>query len=42
MLRRNVFTKTLHDLRWPTFWAGLALFAIAVDPVGVKIPLAGS
>jgi ABC-2 type transport system permease protein len=29
MLLRNVFTKTLRDLRWPTFWAGLALFLIA-------------
>lgn len=29
MLLRNVFGKTLRDLRWPTFWAALALFAIA-------------
>ena len=29
MLLRNVFTKTLRDLRWPTFWTGLSLFAIA-------------
>jgi len=29
MLLRNVFAKTLRDLRWPTFWAALALFAIA-------------
>jgi ABC-2 type transport system permease protein len=29
MLLRNVFTKTLRDLRWPTFWAAFALFAIA-------------
>ncbi len=25
MLLRNVFTKTVRDLRWPTFWAALAL-----------------
>ena len=25
MLLRNVFTKTLRDLRWPTFWVGLSL-----------------
>jgi len=29
MLLRSVFGKTLRDLRWPTFWAALALFAIA-------------
>jgi ABC-2 type transport system permease protein len=29
MLLRNVFGKTLRDLRWPTFWTGLALFLIA-------------
>lgn len=29
MLLRNVFGKTLRDLRWPTFWVGFALFAIA-------------
>ncbi len=29
MLLRNVFGKTLRDLRWPTFWAAFALFAIA-------------
>ncbi len=29
MLLRNVFTKTLRDLRWSTFWTGLAMFAIA-------------
>jgi ABC-2 type transport system permease protein len=26
MWMRNVFTKTLGDLRWATFWVGLALF----------------
>ena len=26
MLLRSVFTKTLRDLRWPTFWTALALF----------------
>ncbi len=25
MLLRNVFTKTIRDLRWPTFWTALAL-----------------
>jgi ABC-2 type transport system permease protein len=25
MLLRNVFTKTLRDLRWPTFWTSLSL-----------------
>jgi ABC-2 type transport system permease protein len=25
MLLRNVFTKTLRDLRWPTFWVALSL-----------------
>jgi ABC-2 type transport system permease protein len=29
MLLRNVFGKTLRDLRWPTFWVALALAAIA-------------
>jgi ABC-2 type transport system permease protein len=29
MLLRNVFGKTLRDLRWPTFWTSFALFAIA-------------
>jgi ABC-2 type transport system permease protein len=29
MLLRNVFTKTLRDLRWPTFWTGFALFVTA-------------
>lgn len=29
MLLRSVFGKTLRDLRWPTLWATLALFAIA-------------
>jgi beta-exotoxin I transport system permease protein len=29
MLLRSVFTKTLRDLRWPTFWTSFALFAIA-------------
>lgn len=29
MLLRSVFGKTLRDLRWPTFWTALALFAIA-------------
>jgi ABC-2 type transport system permease protein len=28
MLLRSVFRKTLRDLRWPTFWTSLALFAI--------------
>ena len=25
MLLRNVFTKTLRDLRWPTFWVALGM-----------------
>lgn len=25
MLLRNVFTKTIRDLRWPTFWVALSL-----------------
>ncbi len=25
MLLRNVFTKTLRDLRWPTFWVAISL-----------------
>lgn len=29
MLLRNVFTKTLRDLRWPTFWVALALAILA-------------
>ena len=29
MLLRNVFTKTVRDLRWPTFWTGLALLVLA-------------
>jgi len=29
MLLRSVFGKTIRDLRWPTLWTALALFAIA-------------
>ena len=25
MLLRNVFTKTVRDLRWPTFWVALGM-----------------
>ena len=25
MLLRNVFTKTIRDLRWPTFWVSLGM-----------------
>ena len=25
MLLRNVFTKTVRDLRWPTFWISLGM-----------------
>jgi len=28
MLLRNVFTKTLRDLRWPTFWVALGMGAM--------------
>jgi ABC-2 type transport system permease protein len=28
MLLRNVFFKTVRDLRWPTFWVGLGLAAM--------------
>jgi len=29
MLLRNVFTKTVRDLRWPTFWVGLGMGVMA-------------
>lgn len=29
MLLRSVFGKTIRDLRWPTFWAGSAVFLLA-------------
>ena len=28
MLLRNVFTKTIRDLRWPTFWVSLGCGAM--------------
>jgi len=28
MLLRNVFTKTVRDLRWPTFWIALGMGAM--------------
>jgi ABC-2 type transport system permease protein len=28
MLLRNVFTKTIRDLRWPTFWVALGMAAM--------------
>jgi hypothetical protein len=28
MLLRNVFTKTVRDLRWPTFWVALGMGAM--------------
>jgi ABC-2 type transport system permease protein len=41
MLLRNVFTKTLRDLRWPTFWVALSLaigggYFTALFPTYVK------
>ncbi len=29
MLLRNVLTKTIRDLRWPTFWTGLGLAVLS-------------